>query len=144
MFGDPLAVSDADLVAAGVLVLAGGAALAALHRPLSASSFDASGAAALGLRPGLVRLALLSLLAAAVAVAVQGLGALLVLAVLVAPPVAVRRHARTPGAAMLGGAARCRARRAGRHPALGAAGQRGGGVGRARAVRERPLWELCA
>lgn len=105
LFGDPLAVSDADLAAAGVLVLAGGGALAALHRPLSASSFDASGAAALGLRPGLVRLALLSLLAAAVAVAVQGLGALLVLAVLVAPPVAVRRHARTPGAAMLGGAA---------------------------------------
>ena len=105
LFGDPLAVSDADLAAAGVLVLAGGGALAALHRPLSASSFDASGAAALGLRPGLVRLALLSLLAAAVAVAVQGLGALLVLAVLVAPPVAVRRHARTPRAAMLGGAA---------------------------------------
>lgn len=105
LFGDPLAVSDADLAAAGVLLLAGGGALAALHRPLSASSFDASGAAALGLRPGLVRLALLSLLAAAVAVAVQGLGALLVLAVLVAPPVAVRRHARTPGAAMLGGAA---------------------------------------
>ena len=105
LFGDPLAVSDADLAAAGVLVLAGGGALVALHRPLSASSFDASGAAALGLRPGLVRLALLSLLAAAVAVAVQGLGALLVLAVLVAPPVAVRRHARTPGAAMLGGAA---------------------------------------
>jgi ABC-type Mn2+/Zn2+ transport system permease subunit len=105
LFGDPLAVSDADLAAAGVLLLAGGGALSALHRPLSASSFDASGAAALGLRPGLVRLALLSLLAAAVAVAVQGLGALLVLAVLVAPPVAVRRHARTPGAAMLGGAA---------------------------------------
>ncbi len=105
LFGDPLAVSNADLAAAGVLVLAGGGALVALHRPLTASSFDSAGAAALGLRPGLVRLALLSLLAAAVAVAVQGLGALLVLAVLVAPPVAVRRHARTPGAAMLGGAA---------------------------------------
>jgi ABC-type Mn2+/Zn2+ transport system permease subunit len=35
---------------------------------------------------------------------VQGLGALLVLAVLVAPPVAVRRHARTPAGAMLAGA----------------------------------------
>jgi ABC-type Mn2+/Zn2+ transport system permease subunit len=88
-----------------VLVLAGGGALAALYRPLSATSFDTSGAAALGLRPGLVRLALLSLLAAAVAVAVQGLGALLVLAVVVAPPVAVRRHARAPATAMLGGAA---------------------------------------
>jgi ABC-type Mn2+/Zn2+ transport system permease subunit len=69
------------------------------------SSFDAAGAAALGLRPQAVRFALLALLAAAIAVTVQGLGALLVLAVLVAPPVAVRRHVRTPAAAMLAGAA---------------------------------------
>ncbi len=105
LFGDPLGVTDGDLVAAGVLVLLGGAVLAALHRPLSALAFDATGAAAAGLRPGLVRLALLTLLAAAVAVAVQGLGALLVLAVLVAPPVAVRSRARTPAGAMLAGAA---------------------------------------
>jgi ABC-type Mn2+/Zn2+ transport system permease subunit len=105
LFGDPLAVSDGDLIAAVLVVLGGGAALIALHRPLSASSFDTAGAAALGLRPALVRLALLALLALAVAVAVQGLGALLVLAVLVAPPVAVRRHVRTPAAAMLAGAA---------------------------------------
>jgi ABC-type Mn2+/Zn2+ transport system permease subunit len=105
LFGDPLGVSDGDLVAGALLLSAGGAALAALHRPLSATSFDAAGAAALGLRPTLVRLALLVLLATAVAVAVQGLGALLVLAVLVAPPVAVRRHVRTPAAAMLSGAA---------------------------------------
>jgi ABC-type Mn2+/Zn2+ transport system permease subunit len=45
------------------------------------------------------------LLAAAVAVAVQGLGALLVLAVLIGPPLAVRQHARTPARAMLAGAA---------------------------------------
>ena len=104
LFGDPLGVTDGDLVAAGVLVLLGGAALAALHRPLAALAFDATGAAAAGLRPELVRLALLTLLAAAVAVAVQGLGALLVLAVLVAPPVAVRSRARTPAGAMLAGA----------------------------------------
>jgi ABC-type Mn2+/Zn2+ transport system permease subunit len=83
----------------------GGRAPRGPHRPLSASSFDAAGAAALGLRPARVRLALLALLATAVAVAVQGLGALLVLAVLVAPPVAVRRHVPTPAAAMLAGAA---------------------------------------
>jgi ABC-type Mn2+/Zn2+ transport system permease subunit len=87
-----------------VLLLAGGAALAALHRPLAAAAFDLPGAAAAGMRPGLVRGALLALLAAAVAVAVQGLGALLVLAVLVAPPVAVRRHAATPVRTMLAGA----------------------------------------
>ncbi|HEY6777246.1 MAG TPA: metal ABC transporter permease, partial [Thermoleophilaceae bacterium] len=43
----------------------------------------------------------LALLAAAIAVAARGLGALLVLAVLVAPPVAVARHAGTPARAML-------------------------------------------
>jgi ABC-type Mn2+/Zn2+ transport system permease subunit len=104
LFGDPLGVTDGDLVAAGLLLAAGGLALAALHRPLSAAAFDTTGAAALGLRPALVRLALLALLALSIAVAVQGLGALLVLAVLVAPPVAVRRHARTPARAMLAGA----------------------------------------
>ena len=105
LFGDPLGVTDADIAAAAILLVAGGAALAGLRRPLAAASFDPSGAAALGLRPGAVRLALLGLMAAAIAIAVQGLGALLVLAVLVAPPVAVRRHVRSPGAAMLAGAA---------------------------------------
>jgi ABC-type Mn2+/Zn2+ transport system permease subunit len=105
LFGDPLGVTSGDLVAACLLLAAGGLALTALHRPLSAAAFDNIGAAALGVRPALLRLALLALLALAIAVAVQGLGALLVLAVLVAPPVAVRRHARTPGRAMLAGAA---------------------------------------
>ena len=105
LFGDPLGVSDSDLVAAAVLLTLGGGALAALHRPLSAIAFDPPGAAALGLRPALGRLALLILLAAAVAVAVQGLGALLVLAVLIGPPVAVQGHARTPARAMVAGAA---------------------------------------
>jgi ABC-type Mn2+/Zn2+ transport system permease subunit len=103
LFGDPLAVGDGDLVAAAALVIGGGAALLALHRPLSTVALDPSGAAALGVRPALVRLALLGLVAAAVAVAVQGLGNLLVLAVMVAPAVAVRRHARGPGRAMLAG-----------------------------------------
>ena len=104
LFGDPLGVTDADLAAAAALAVAGGLLLGILHRPLVALSFDAEGAAALGLRPSLVRLALLVLLAIAIAVAVQGLGALLVLAVLVGPPVAVRRHARTPARAMVGAA----------------------------------------
>jgi ABC-type Mn2+/Zn2+ transport system permease subunit len=92
-------------VAAAALLTLGGTALACLYRPLSAVAFDATGAAAAGLRPSLMRLVLLVLMAAAVAVAVQGLGALLVLAVLIGPPLAVRQHARTPARAMLGGAA---------------------------------------
>ena len=104
LFGDPLGVTDGDLVAAALLLVLGGGALAALHRPLSALAFDAAGASATGVRPGVVRLALLVLLAAAVAVAVQGLGALLVLAVLIAPPVAARTRAATPARAMVTGA----------------------------------------
>jgi ABC-type Mn2+/Zn2+ transport system permease subunit len=105
LFGDPLGVTDGDLVAAALLFVLGGTALAALHRPLSAVAFDPAGAATAGVRPGLTRLALLVLLSAAVAVAVQGLGALLVLAVLIGPPVAVRARATSPVRAMAAGAA---------------------------------------
>jgi len=101
LFGNPLGVTDGDLTAAAVLALAGGVALFALHRPLGAVALDAAGASALGVRPTLVRIALLGLLAAALAVAVQGLGSLLVLAVLVAPAVAVRGHVHSPGRAMV-------------------------------------------
>ncbi len=81
LFGDPLGVSDSDLVAAAALAVGGTAALAALHRPLCALAFDDSGAGALGLPTGRLRLLLMGLLAVAVAVAVQGLGTLLALAV---------------------------------------------------------------
>jgi ABC-type Mn2+/Zn2+ transport system permease subunit len=104
LFGDPLGVTDGDLAAAGALLVAGGAGLAALHRPLTAVALDPGAAAAGGLRPGWVRAALLGLLAAAVAVAVQGLGTLLVLAILVAPAVAIGASAATPGRAMAAGA----------------------------------------
>ena len=105
LFGDPLGVDDSDLIAAAALAAIGGALLAALHRPLCAVAFDSPGAGAIGLRPSLVRFALVLLLAVAVAVAVQGLGSLLVLAVLVAPAVAVRRLSPGPGAALVAGAA---------------------------------------
>ena len=105
LFGDPLGVTDSDLVAAAVLVAVGGLALVALHRPLAATAFDPGGARALGLAPGRVQLALLLLLSGSLAVAVSGLGSLLVLAVLVAPAVAVGRHTSGPAAAMAAGAA---------------------------------------
>jgi len=105
LFGDPLGVTDGDLVAAAVLAVAGVAALFALHRPLVATALDPAGASALGFKPGRLRLALLGLIAIAVAVAVQGLGNLLVLAVLISPAVAVRRHARSVSGAMLAAAA---------------------------------------
>jgi ABC-type Mn2+/Zn2+ transport system permease subunit len=101
LFGDPLGVSDGDLIAAAALALLGTAALIALRRPLGAVALDAAGAGALGIRPTAVRLALLGMLATALAVAVQGLGSLLVLGVLVAPAVAVRGHVHSPGRAMV-------------------------------------------
>lgn len=105
LFGDLVGVGDADLFAAGALAVLASLALAALHRPLTAVAFDPVAAGAVGLAPARVRLALLGLLAAALAVAVQGLGSLLVLAVLVAPAVAVRRRSASPLQAMLTGAA---------------------------------------
>jgi len=101
LFGNPLGVSDGDLIAAAILALFGCAALVALHRPFGAVALDADGARALGIRPTAVRIALLGLLAAALAVAVQGLGSLLVLAILVAPAVAVHGHVSSPGRAMV-------------------------------------------
>jgi ABC-type Mn2+/Zn2+ transport system permease subunit len=86
LFGDLLAVTDADLIAAAVLAVAVPLALAAAHRPLTAVAF----APLPSLRPARVQAALLVLLAAAIVVAVQGLGNLLVLALLVAPGIAAR------------------------------------------------------
>jgi ABC-type Mn2+/Zn2+ transport system permease subunit len=104
LFGDLLGVTTGDLVAAGVLAVVAAALLYALHRPLVAVVFDRAGAAAAGIRPALVLAALIVLLAATVTVGVQGLGNLLVLAVIAGPPVAVRRHVRTPGSAVIAGA----------------------------------------
>jgi len=100
LFGDPLGVTDTDLAAAAGLIAVGGPLLLALHRPLCAVAFDPGTACSLGISAGLARAAVLGLLATALAVAVQGLGTLLVLAVLIAPAAAVGRHARSPGRAM--------------------------------------------
>lgn len=105
LFGDPLSVRAVELAAAALLAVLGALALAALHRPLAAVAFDRATARTLGVGAGLTSLALLGLLAATLAVAVQGLGNLLALAVLVAPPLAVRRHASSPGRAIVAGAA---------------------------------------
>jgi ABC-type Mn2+/Zn2+ transport system permease subunit len=90
LFGDLLGVGDADLVAAAVLAVAVPALLAAAHRPLVLAAFAPS----LARRPALVQAGLVALTGAAIAVAVQGLGNLLVLALLVAPGIAVRRAPR--------------------------------------------------
>ncbi len=97
LFGDLLGTSTSDLVAACVLAGGVGLALCAGHRPLAAAVFDPLAAPSLGVRPGRVELALLALLALAVVAAVQGLGNLLVLALIVAPAAAAIRLGDTVG-----------------------------------------------
>jgi ABC-type Mn2+/Zn2+ transport system permease subunit len=105
LFGDPLSTTGADIAVAAVLAVAGGLALTALQRPLAALVFDPVATPSLGVRPGRVQVALALLLAAVVCVAVQGLGSLLALAAIVAPPLAVRRHVSSAPQAVVAGAA---------------------------------------
>lgn len=95
LFGDLLAASTQDLVAAGALAALVAAALALGHRSLCATVFDPAAAPSLGVRPQRVELALLALLAVATVAAVQGLGNLLVFALLVAPAAAALRLGRS-------------------------------------------------
>jgi ABC-type Mn2+/Zn2+ transport system permease subunit len=91
LFGDLLGIGTADLVAAAALVAVVLVLLAAGHRSLSLAVFDPPAARSLGVRPARVELALLALLAVAIVAAVQGLGNLLVFALLVAPAAAAMR-----------------------------------------------------
>lgn len=100
LFGDVLGTTAADLAFAAALAAVVLAALWALHWRLLAAGFDRGGAHTLGARPALADAALLVLLALAVLVAVQGLGNLLVVAVLVAPAAAARLLVRRLGPAM--------------------------------------------
>jgi ABC-type Mn2+/Zn2+ transport system permease subunit len=90
LFGDVLGTSQEDLLAGGALVAVVLLALRFGHHRLLAVGFDRTGARALGVAPVAVDALLLTLLALAVLVAVQGLGNLLVVAVLVAPAAAAR------------------------------------------------------
>jgi ABC-type Mn2+/Zn2+ transport system permease subunit len=90
LFGDVLGLSNADLALAAVLAVGSLGALRLLHGRLLVVGFDRLSAPALGVRAGLVDAALLVLLAVVLLVAVQGLGNLLVVAVLIAPAAAAR------------------------------------------------------
>jgi ABC-type Mn2+/Zn2+ transport system permease subunit len=111
LFGDVLGVTDADLAAAAASAVAVLLGLRLLHGRLLLVGFDRLNARALGVSPLPVDAALGVLLALALLVAVQGLGNLLVVAVLVAPAVAARAVTRrmapmmavAAGVAVLGG-----------------------------------------
>lgn len=88
LFGDLLGVRRDDLVASGLLALVVLGALAGAHRALAIAAFDPVGAPSLGVRPDRVALGLLALLALTTVAAVQALGNLLVVALIIAPAAA--------------------------------------------------------
>jgi ABC-type Mn2+/Zn2+ transport system permease subunit len=90
LFGDILGPSNGDLLAAALLVVAVTTTLPLVHGRLLAVGFDRSAARSLGASPAVAEAVLITLLAVAIVVAVQGLGNLLVVAVFVGPAAAAR------------------------------------------------------
>jgi ABC-type Mn2+/Zn2+ transport system permease subunit len=88
LFGDLLGLTNGDLIAAAALAAAVLIALAVSYRGLSATAFDRGSARALGLNPTSADLGLLVLLAITTVAAVQGLGNLLLVALVLAPATA--------------------------------------------------------
>jgi ABC-type Mn2+/Zn2+ transport system permease subunit len=97
LFGDILGASDSDLALAGGLAAVVLAGMWLSHWRLLTAGFDPGGARALGVNPLVAELLLLVLLAVAVLVGVQGLGNLLVVAVLIAPAATARAYTRRLG-----------------------------------------------
>jgi len=105
LFGDLLGATTGNIAVACSLAALVAAGLAFGHRALVLAVFDPVAARSLGVRPARVELALLALLAVAVVAAVQGLGNLLVFALLVAPAAAALRLGRSVRGQVVWGAA---------------------------------------
>lgn len=101
LFGDILAVTTTDLALAGGLAAVVAVALVLLHARLLAVGFDREGARRAGVSALVADVALLALLAGAILVAVQGLGNLLAVVVLIAPAATARLIVNRMAAMML-------------------------------------------
>ena len=88
LFGDLLGITNGDIAAAAALSAGVLVALAVGYRALTATAFARGSAQALGIRPARADLALLALLAVTTVAAVQGLGNLLLVALILAPAAA--------------------------------------------------------
>ena len=101
LFGDLLGTTWGDLAVGAALVAAVVAALLVLHRRLALAAFDPATARSLGGGAGLAALAVLVLLAVTTVAAVQSLGNLLVVALLLAPGAAALNLTRRLSHALL-------------------------------------------
>jgi ABC-type Mn2+/Zn2+ transport system permease subunit len=88
LFGDLLGITEGDLVAGAALSAGVLLALALGYRALAATAFARGSAQALGVRPARADTALLAVLAVTTVAAVQGLGNLLLVALVLAPAAA--------------------------------------------------------
>jgi len=86
LFGNPLGVSEGDLVFQAVVLVVVLAGMGLLHRPLLVLSFNEMKAAILGLRPGLTHTALMVLIALSVVASFRAVGTLMTFGLIVAPP----------------------------------------------------------
>jgi len=105
LFGDPLSVTTTDLLASAALALVTLVVLAHGHRALTLSGFDPQTAHSLGGNNGRAAVLLIGLLALTVLIAVQALGNLLVVAIVIAPGAAALRHNRSLATAIVAAAA---------------------------------------
>lgn len=90
LFGDVLAVTDGDIALTAALAVLVVSALTVLHPSLLVAGFDRLNAVAFGRSPAALDVALAVMLAAATLVAVQALGNLLVVSMLVGPAATAR------------------------------------------------------
>ncbi len=86
LFGDAIAVDGTDIVVTLVAAIVVVVATVVGYRAFLALTFSEDRTAALGLRPGVVHLAMLGLVGLAVVASFRTVGTLLVFALLVAPP----------------------------------------------------------
>ncbi|HEY0345707.1 MAG TPA: metal ABC transporter permease, partial [Solirubrobacteraceae bacterium] len=101
LFGTLLGLGDSDLWLAGAVAVTATAATAALARTWLATGFDPAGAPALGVRAERGDWILLALLAATVVAMLPAVGALLVSTLLVVPPATARLVTSSLGALLV-------------------------------------------
>lgn len=101
LFGNILGVSREDLL---IMALVAGVVIAGIslfYKEILAASFDPAHSTAIGLSPHLVRYIILILLALATVSAIQTVGVVLVLALLITPGAAASQISRRPGRIIL-------------------------------------------